>query len=210
MSHATRLVADDLYGNERLLCPLSPDYMLGLPKSPFPNMKRRWGQPFLGAEPHNTLPAGLLAVDHLPPISLSIRAPGLRHHLVLRMLRGESYPGIQPTTARKAGDSLTFTIVRQPIWWRLESLTPTRNRKKRREPRFGSLCCLCYLLFRANVDNGRDCRGGASTRRMAQFLPWTTTGSKRMMICATLATGPSTAGRDESPAGRRIGNGASR
>ncbi len=27
------------------------------------------------------------------------------------MLRGESYPGIQPTTARKAGDSLTFTPV---------------------------------------------------------------------------------------------------
>jgi hypothetical protein len=29
------------------------------------------------------------------------------------MLRGESYPGIHPTTARKAGDSLTFTTLQR-------------------------------------------------------------------------------------------------
>jgi hypothetical protein len=33
----------------------------------------------------------------------------LLHRLVLRMSLDESYPGIQPTTARKAGDLLTFT-----------------------------------------------------------------------------------------------------
>ena len=74
-------------------------------------MKRRRGQPLLGAEPHNALPAGLLTLNHLPPIPLPIRTPGLRHRLVLRMSLDESYPGIQPTTARKAGDLLTFTFL---------------------------------------------------------------------------------------------------
>ena len=73
-------------------------------------MKRRRGQPFLGAEPHNALPAGLLTLNHLPPIPLPIRTPGLRHRLVLRMSLDESYPGIQLTTARKAGDLLTVTL----------------------------------------------------------------------------------------------------
>ena len=72
-------------------------------------MKRRRGQPLLGAEPHNALPAGLLTLNYLSPISLAIRTPGLRHRLVLRMSLDESYPGIQPTTGRKAGDLLTFT-----------------------------------------------------------------------------------------------------
>ena len=75
-------------------------------------MKRRRGQPFLGTEPHNALPTGLLAFDRLPPIPLPIRAPGLRHRLVLRMPLDESYPGIQLTTARKAGDSLALTDIR--------------------------------------------------------------------------------------------------
>src|SRR5208283_1541344 len=72
-------------------------------------MKRRRAQPFLGAEPDNALPTGPLTLNHLPPIPLPIRTPGLRHHLVLRMSLVESYPGIQATTARKAGDLLTFT-----------------------------------------------------------------------------------------------------
>ena len=72
-------------------------------------MKRCRGQPFFGTERHNALATGLLAFDRLPPIPLPIRDPGLRHRLVLRMPVGKSCPGIQLTTARKAGDSLTFT-----------------------------------------------------------------------------------------------------
>ena len=72
-------------------------------------MKRRRGQPFLGTERHNALPTGLLAVNRFPPMPPPILAPGLRHCLVLRLCLDESYPGIQITTARKAGDSLTLT-----------------------------------------------------------------------------------------------------
>ena len=52
----------------------------------------------------------LLAVVVAAILGLSgIRTPGLCHRLVLRMPLDESYPGIQLTTARKAGDLLTVT-----------------------------------------------------------------------------------------------------
>jgi hypothetical protein len=43
----------------------------------------------------------------MPP---PIRTAGLRHRLALRMPVDKSYPGIQPTMARKAGDLLTVTL----------------------------------------------------------------------------------------------------
>ncbi|MGA2059665.1 MAG: hypothetical protein ABSG67_04225 [Thermoguttaceae bacterium] len=88
---------------------LPPGFTLGPPQSPLPSVKRGRGEPFIRAESHNALPTGLLTLNHFPPILLPIRTPGLRHRLVLRMPWDESYPGIQPTTARKAGDLLTFT-----------------------------------------------------------------------------------------------------
>ena len=71
-------------------------------------MKRTWGQLLLGTKPDDALPTGLLTLDHLPPIPPPIRTPALCHRLVLRM-PVETNSGIQPTTARKAGDSLAVT-----------------------------------------------------------------------------------------------------
>ena len=72
-------------------------------------MKRRRGQPFLGTEPHNALPTGLLAFNRFLPMPPPIRVSVFRHRLVLPNALDESYPGIQLTTARKAGDLLTLT-----------------------------------------------------------------------------------------------------
>jgi hypothetical protein len=84
LARANRHGIDDLDGKNRL-CYLLRGLAPGLPQSPFPSMKRRWSQPFLGAEPHNTLPAGPLTLNHLSPIPLPVRVRGPRHRLILRM-----------------------------------------------------------------------------------------------------------------------------
>ena len=88
---------------------LSPDSMQGTAKSPLPSVKRCQRQPFLGTEPHNALPTGLLAFDRLLPILPPIPTAGLRHRSSSER-SVESCPGIQLTTGRKAGDLLTLTL----------------------------------------------------------------------------------------------------
>ncbi len=108
-----RWIADDRNGHKSLLGSRPLVFAAGLPQPPSPNMKRARGQLFLGTEPDNALPAGLLTLNHLPPMPPPIRTPALRHRLVLRMPIGTD-PGIQPTTARNTGDSLTVTLCREP------------------------------------------------------------------------------------------------
>jgi len=89
-------------------------------------MKRCQGQTFLATEPHNALPAGLLAFNRFLPMPPPIRVTGLRHRWSSEC-SGESYPGIQLTTARKAGDSLTFTDNRHDNTQRLnQSMTTVK------------------------------------------------------------------------------------
>jgi len=45
-----------------------------------------------------------------PPVPLPVRRHGLRHRLVPPNAPDESYPGIQPTTARNAGDLMTHRV----------------------------------------------------------------------------------------------------
>jgi hypothetical protein len=76
---------------------------------------------------HPMTHVNLLAFNRLPPMSMPIRNLGCCHRSVLLMPLDVSYPGIQPTTARKAVELLTVTNNSLPAFSAGGILGCTRN-----------------------------------------------------------------------------------
>ena len=109
--------------------------------------------------------------------------------MVLRMLLDESYPSIQLTTARKAGDLLTVTCLRQSI--------PSRGPHIAAPPVASLIpCCgACMRMLALSLEFDpvgvgiKDTHPGKNTRLTHSNRPSKTTPSTRLPTMSFFSTG---------------------